>query len=213
MTANLPQLTMGWASPLRVDPPPGLRLTSLLRSSAAAWTSTGRDILPHRDGGDGPVFTPAGERGQVQLGVALEGRFRSWFAERKPPPLAHDAAAEVRTVLERSPESARLIVFAANDFMDDQMLNAVVAAAGTQYLGPLELFMNTLEWSLQDESLLQIRSRAHFNRTLPPMSRDAQRFVEYLNYGLAVAWLLLLAAVHGLRTLLRKRHYRRSLGL
>ena len=213
VTANLPQLTMGWASPLRVDPPPGLRLTSLLRSSAAAWTSTGRDILPHQDGGDGPVFTPAGERGQVQLGVALEGRFRSWFAERKPPPLAHDAAAEVRTVLERSPESARLIVFAANDFMDDQMLNAVVAAAGTQYLGPLELFMNTLEWSLQDESLLQIRSRAHFNRTLPPMSRDAQRFVEYLNYGLAVAWLLLLAAVHGLRTLLRKRHYRRSLGL
>lgn len=213
VTANLPQLTMGWASPISASPPQGLRLTGLLHSSAAAWTSSEREIMPRLNGGDQPVFTPGAERQRLQLGVALEGRFQSWFAERKPPPLANDVAAEVRTVLERSPESARLIVFGSNDFMDDQMLNAVVAAAGTQYLSPLELFMNTLEWSLQDESLLQIRSRAHFNRTLPPMSRQAQRFVEYLNYGLAVAWLLLLAAVHGLRTLLRKRYYRRSLGL
>ncbi len=213
VTVNLPQLTMGWASPITADPPPGLRLTSLLRSSAEAWTSTERDILPRQEGGDAPLFTPAAERQRFQLGVAVEGRFNSWFAGRKAPPLAGDSAAGVRTVVERSPESARLIVFASNDFMDDQMLNAVVAAAGTQYLGPLELFMNTLEWSLQDESLLRIRSRAHFNRTLPPMSREAQQFIEYLNYGLAVAWLLLLAGVHWFRAMLRKRYYRRSLAL
>ncbi len=213
VTASLPQVTMGWASPITVDPRGELQLTTLLRSSKEAWASAEREILPRQEGNDKPVFIPGPERQEFVLGVALEGRFTSWFAERKPPPLANDDAAEVRTVLERSPESARLIVLASNDFMDDQMLNAVVAAAGTQYLGPLELFMNTLEWSLQDESLLQIRSRAHFNRTLPPMSREAQQFVEYLNYALAVAWLLLLAAVHGLRTLLRRRYYRRSLGL
>jgi ABC-2 type transport system permease protein len=156
------------------------------------------------------VFTPTSEPQQFQLGVALEGKFNSWFTQRPLPPLANDATSELRTMLERSAESARLIVFASNDFMDDQMLNAVVAAAGTQYLGPLELLMNTLEWSLQDQSLLQIRSRAHFNRTLPPMSRQAQQFLEYLNYGLAILWLLLLAGIHGLRTRLRKRHYRRS---
>lgn len=213
VTANLPQLTMGWASPISVNLPSGLRLGNLLLSSPAAWSSDQREILPRQDGGDRPVFTPAAERQRFQLGVVLEGRFNSWFAERPLPPLASDAAAEVRTVLDRSPESARLIVFASNDFMDDQMLNAVVAAAGTQYLGPLELLMNTLEWSLQDQSLLQIRSRAHFNRTLPPMSRQAQQFVEYLNYGLAIVWLLLLAGLHGLCTLRRKRFYRRSLGL
>ncbi|MFU8763518.1 MAG: Gldg family protein [Haliea sp.] len=213
VTANLPQLTMGWASPISTNPPQGLRLSNLLLSSAQAWSSDQRDILPQQEGGARPVFSATAERQRFQLGVALEGRFNSWFAGRPLPPLANDAAAEVRTVLERSPESARLVVFASNDFMDDQMLNAVVAAAGTQYLGPLELLMNTLEWSLQDQSLLQIRSRAHFNRTLPPMSRQAQQFVEYLNYGLAIILLLLLAGIHGLRTRLRKRHYRRSLGL
>jgi ABC-2 type transport system permease protein len=73
--------------------------------------------------------------------------------------------------------------------------------------------MNTLEWSLQDQSLLSIRNRAHFNRTLPPMSREAQQWIEYLNYGLAVVWLLILAGVHRLRTSLRRRAYRRRLGL
>ena len=213
VTANLPQLTMGWASPISANPPQGLGLSSLLLSSAQAWRSDQRDILPRQEGGARPVFTPTSEPQQFQLGVALEGKFNSWFMQRPLPPLANDATSELRTMLERSAESARLIVFASNDFMDDQMLNAVVAAAGTQYLGPLELLMNTLEWSLQDQSLLQIRSRAHFNRTLPPMSRQAQQFIEYLNYGLAILLLLLLAGIHGLRTRLRKRHYRRSLGL
>ena len=199
--------------PISVSPLQGLRLSTLLLSSPEAWSSDQRDILPRQEGGTRPVFTPTSEPQQFQLGVALEGKFNSWFMQRPLPPLANDATSELRTMLERSAESARLIVFASNDFMDDQMLNAVVAAAGTQYLGPLELLMNTLEWSLQDQSLLQIRSRAHFNRTLPPMSRQAQQFIEYLNYGLAILLLLLLAGIHGLRTRLRTRHYRRSLGL
>ena len=100
-----------------------------------------------------------------------------------------------------------------NDFMDDQILNAEVAATGTRYLGPLELFMNTLDWSLRDDQLLQIRSRAHFNRTLPPMERRAQALIEYFNYGLALLWLGLLAALHQLRRLLQRRYFRKALAL
>ena len=36
------------------------------------------------------------------------------------------------------------------------------------------LLVNTLDWSLQDERLLEIRSRGHFNRTLPSMQREGQ---------------------------------------
>ena len=93
------------------------------------------------------------------------------------------------------------------------MLNSIVAATGTQYLGPLELFMNTLDWALQDDQLLEIRSRAHFNRTLPPMERKAQALIEYFNYGLAVLWLLLLAGTHWLRKFLRRRRYAKGLAL
>jgi ABC-2 type transport system permease protein len=106
-----------------------------------------------------------------------------------------------------------MIVFASNDFMDDQMLNAIITASGTQYLGPLELLMNTLDWALQDDTLLAIRSRAHFNRTLPPMERQKQALIEYTNYGLALLWLGLLAIAYWLRKLARRRHYRKSLAL
>ena len=80
-------------------------------------------------------------------------------------------------MIERSSESARIVLFASNDFLDDQVLNASVTASGTQYLGPLELFTNTLDWALNDDQRVQIRSRAHFNRSLPPMERKAQAFV------------------------------------
>jgi len=110
-------------------------------------------------------------------------------------------------------ESARIILYSSNDFMDDQVLNGVVAAAGNQYLGPIELLMNTLDWALQDDQLLKVRSRAHFNRTLPPMERKAQAIIEYLNYGLAVLWVALLGLVHWLRKISRRRRYARELGL
>ena len=94
--------------------------------------------------------------------------------------------------------------------MDDQILNSVTTASGTQYLGPLELFMNTLDWALKDDELLEIRARAHFNRTLPPMERQAQALIEYFNYGLAVLWLILLAMAHWLGKILRQRPLRQG---
>ncbi len=104
-------------------------------------------------------------------------------------------------------------MYASNDFLDDQVLNAQVAATGTQYLGPLELFLNTVDWAVQDDQLLEIRSRAHFNRTLPPMERQAQAFIEYFNYALAVLWLVLLAILHWLFKMLRRRRYAKGLSL
>ena len=97
--------------------------------------------------------------------------------------------------------------------MDDQILNAQVMASGTQYLGSVELLLNTLDWALQDDELLKIRSRAHFNRTLPPMEPRGQAIIEYLNYGLAALWLTVLALIHWLRKHLRRRRYTRKLGL
>ena len=105
------------------------------------------------------------------------------------------------------------MVFGSNDFMDDQILNAVITGTGTQYLGPIELFLNTLDWALQDEPLLDIRSQGNFNRTLPPMSAQNQSRLEYLNYALAVGWLLLLALGARLVRSLRRRRYARGLGL
>ncbi|MDB4542618.1 Gldg family protein [bacterium] len=231
ITANLPQLTMAWASPVTVARDENRRVTSLLTSSAESWQSASMDIMPSVDASglsnfrmpqpDANGAGASAPAGTADLGFVVEGRFDSWFTNREHPLQSAGGDGDNRdyngpaitSLLQRSPESARIVLYASNDFMDDQILNGEVAATGTQYLGPLELFMNTLDWALQDDQLLQIRSRAHFNRTLPPMERQAQTIIEYLNYGLALLWLALLAIAHWIRKILRRRRYARVLAL
>jgi ABC-2 type transport system permease protein len=229
VTANLPQVTMAWASPISVTPN-NRRTTTLMRSSGNSWLSSSMNIMPSVEGESLSNFNPptqdnnandASPRTASQnLGVVSQGRFESFFAEQDPAvytPSKNGEAAHslpnTQGMLERSPESARIVLYGSNDFMDDQILNSIVLASGTQYLGPLELFMNTLDWALQDEQLLGIRSRSHFNRTLPPMERRAQLIIEYFNYGLALLWLLFLALTNWLRIILRRRHFSKGLPL
>jgi ABC-2 type transport system permease protein len=50
---------------------------------------------------------------------------------------------------------------------------------------------NVVDWSLEDQALLGIRSRGQFARTLAPLTRDAQMAWEYGNYALALGGLAL----------------------
>ena len=80
-------------------------------------------------------------------------------------------------------------------------------AGGSDYLNSLELMANAVDWSLEDEGLLAIRSRSHFNRTLPPMEQGSQMFWEYLNYGIVALSLGLIALVHHRRQRRRKQAF------
>ena len=113
-------------------------------------------------------------------------------------------------VIEKSPESARLIVLGSASFLADQTVRMIGSADGTIYTGSLELMANIVDWAVEgDQSLLGIRGRGHFNRTLDPMSEDQQRVWEYANYALALAGLAVvfvnqLAAPDPERTRLRR---------
>lgn len=213
ITSGLPQLTVGWASPISVEAPKGVNVTTLLSSSAEAWRSDSSDVMPSMDDSGAINLTGAGlPREQAVIATLLQGRFSSAFdavpesasAEEAPAdPLAdvtedtadsEEAPLAPTALISQSPESARLLVVASNDFASDQVLSGVIAAAGTQYYGPLEFFMNAVDWALEDSTLMQIRSRAHFNRTLPPLEQGEQAQIEYGNYAIA---LLLLAAIYG----------------
>jgi ABC-2 type transport system permease protein len=221
ITSNLPQLTMAWASPVSIEQNGARRAITLLRSSPASWLSKDLDVMPSIGPGGMSTFSSGGTTGPRDLGVALSGRFDSWFAGKPNPlrdpdsdrPPDRSSLLGINNTIERSPESARIVVFASNDFLDDQILAAVVAASGTQYLGPLELLVNTLDWSLQNDKLLRIRSRGHFNRTLPPMQGDGQAILEYANYAMAILLLGLIATVHWLQIRNRRRFYASRLSL
>jgi ABC-2 type transport system permease protein len=209
ITSALGQVTLNWASPVTVDKDrnQARKVTRLLSSSPQSWVSDGLDILPdfraHPDDG----FAPSESRGASLLAVAVEGRFDSFF-KGKESPLAKTATAPpgekdnkdakpaaaapaVTSVIERSPESARIILVASNTFATDTVLDLASEGMGTRYTAPLEFLQNAIDWSLEDRGLLAIRSRAQFARTLEPMSSTDQLFWEYLNYALALGGLAL----------------------
>ena len=213
ITGSLPQLTVGWASPLRIEPRDGVTGTVLMSSSERAWRSANTDVMPSIDQAGRSNINGAGEpRQRAAVAALLEGQFQSYFDA--VPELAASAENEENAepeapgvaLISKSPSSARLLVVASNDFASDQVLSGVIAASGTQYFGPLEFLLNAVDWALEDSSLMSIRSRAHFNRTLPPLAQDTQASIEYGNYGAA---LLGLALLFGLWRMWRARRVAR----
>ncbi|MFT7288783.1 MAG: ABC-2 type transport system permease protein [Halieaceae bacterium] len=211
VSSGLPQLTVGWASPIVLDERDSISRTILLSSSAQAWRSDASEVMPSISASGQSSLSGAGEpRERATIGVMLQGEFRSFF-DAVPEPAKNSAQSEGtrsdgqlpgRALVSKSPASARLLVVASNDFASDQVLSGVIAASGTQFFGPLEFLMNGVDWALQDSSLMNIRSRAHFNRTLPPLPQEAQASIEYGNYAAALGALALL---FGLWRLQRRR--------
>ena len=120
---------------------------------------------------------------------------------------ATEDAGVVSSVIERSPESARIILFASNEFLSDRNLQIMGSLSGMVYQGSLEVVQNAVDWTLEDAGLVSIRSRGHFNRTLPPTARDLQIGFEYMNYGFAFAGLALVFIFSYLARKRRRLHY------
>ena len=113
----------------------------------------------------------------------------------------------VSSIIERSSDSARIILISSNSFASDDVLSLASQGQGSLYTRPLEFMQNAVDWSLDDTGLMAIRSRAQFARLLKPMQHGRQLFWEYLNYALALAGLL---GIGFWRRLLRKKkqaHY------
>ena len=225
ITADLSQLNMTWASPIKVDSAKqgGRSITELLHSSPDSWLSGSTDVMPKGVGRRGiSPFQPSGTQQSQLLGVISTGKFDSFFADKQSPLLVKAEHAEeseqdkslelnVSSVIKHSSESARIILFSSNTFLEDQILHMSGAASGNEYVNSQQLIANTVDWSLEDSGLLSIRSRNHFNRTLPPMERDEQLFWEYLNYALAILMVALVGLFQWWRKRARNQYYKELL--
>lgn len=230
ITANIPQATFAWGSPIKIDSDKqqNRKITTLLKSSSLSWLSTSTNVMPILDASGRGQFSPQGAQAPHLLGVINEGRFNSYFSGKQSPLLSNDKKADdkqdqeklttgdkendqdsqiISGVIERSPESARIILFSSNDFLRDQVVQMTSSAKGGEYLATLQLLANSVDWSLEDAGLLSIRSRGHFNRTLPPMEKNTQLFWEYLNYVFAIFLLVVIALIQRQRKKLRQLAY------
>ena len=204
ITASLPQVTLSWPSAINIkEGTKTFSVTELLTTSSESWQSASLDIAPRLNNGQTAPYIPEGIQKSTTIGLIAEGTFTSYFKD-KPSPLSEDkedtSSSEleritINSTLEQSPDSARIILYSSNDFMQDRILEMMAIANKSNYLNSLQLVANTLSWVLEDEGLLSIRSRGNFNQTLPPMTRDEQVFWEYANYLSALALLLLIALI------------------
>lgn len=236
ITASLNQVTLNWASPIDVDTDmnQNRKVIRLLQSSDQAWTTDTLNIQPDFQTHGQLGFAAKEERGRRLLAVAVEGRFQSYFKDKafsliaaeKKKDRSEAASADtadddtkekqkepqlvIDRKIDRSTESARIILFASNNFLSDGILQLASSAMGTQYLNPLDLAKNAVDWSLEDRDLLTIRGRTHFSRTLYPLNRTGQLFFEYFNYALAGLGLLVIFLIRRWMTA-KTRYYHQML--
>jgi ABC-2 type transport system permease protein len=217
ITRDLEQVDMPWVAPIDVGAHrnQGRKVTILLRSSAQSWLSNSTNLTDFD-------VAPTGSLGSHPLAVMLEGQFDSAFKGQPSPLLSSTAAApadpsapgtppaaaptgaSINSVIDHSPASARLILVGSSTMFSDQVLQLLGQALGRTYDKPVQFVQNTVDWSLADQGLMGIRGREQFARTLAPLSRGAQQFWEYLNYGVALGALALVWALH------RRRRARRA---
>ncbi|MDA8165219.1 MAG: Gldg family protein [Desulfobacteraceae bacterium] len=209
IVANLPAVTMNWVSPVVVNPEAASKrkVTTLLQSSPESWLSTSTDIQPDFAHHPRTGFPEGEVRGVHTLAAAMQGSFTSYFNEKNDPRKAARgkgaagkpgetgaAPAEASLPLLRSsPDSARLVVVGSAEFLNDAVIGISQSVGKERYLNSLAFLQNIVDWAMEDEDLLTIRSRSSQARLLAPMSRQAETFWEWLNYGLALLGLALVS--------------------
>ena len=231
-TLGLRQLTLSWAAPLSIDEAKTkeLKVTRLIQSSGNSWASPSTNVVPDFDAHPDLGFEEPQHKGRQLLGVMAEGQFKSFFAG-KPSPLAKDAKPEepkkdgdekahamskpaekatITGVIERSPESARIILIGSGTFLSDDILSLISQVDRTNILrrSASRRTWSTGRWRIA-VCLLSALAAAS-SKTLEPVKAGRQVIWEYFNYALALAGL---ALVYFVRRHLRERSDRRYLDM
>ncbi|OPX18797.1 MAG: hypothetical protein BZ151_12655, partial [Desulfobacca sp. 4484_104] len=93
---------------------------------------------------------------------------------------------ELQQALVKSTDKGRLILVGCNDFMKDDFLDGLMAS----------FFFNSIDWLLQDEGLIGIRSRGLGNRPLKELEPGLQQAVIYADILLVPLLLILAGLLH-----------------
>ena len=198
--SQLESLVLPWASPLEMvkDKTAGIKVTELFKSSKDSWVQKEVfDLSPKED-----YFpAPADLQGRL-MGVALSGRFKSFYAGKKVPAADEEkkpAAAPAQPSHKEplfSPESkeTRLIVVGNSRFITENF--------PAEFDGNRVFFQNIIDWVTVGDALIGIRSRESTDRPLRVISEQAKAAIRFIN----ILGVSILAGLFGLgRFYLRRR--------
>jgi ABC-2 type transport system permease protein len=206
ISANLGAVGIYWGSPITVDEEQvdGLEVLELLRSSERSWTDPDESQAMVLD-----VIPPEETESQL-LGVALSGRFKSYWAGKDSPRRSspdeltsgdepeldtgiEPVTASADVPLEESPET-RLVVIGNAEFVSDFVAQMVISPDTAFFAENLAFMQNLVDWTNLDNDMLGIRSRGATPRRLTATDRGTQVTIETASYASAAVLLFAIAA-------------------
>ena len=206
--SGLPALTLNWPSSLSLDEKKknSGEIVPLLYSSDRSWVSTNTDIQPNFQIYPELGFESPEKFSKSILGASLKGPFSSYYENKQSPLLKEEinqksdkkknqkeVISEFDRVIKTSPDSARLVVIGSGEFVNDTVLNISRNTGRDRYINNLQFIQNLIDWALEDTDLLSIRSRGIYARTLFPLTDMFRNIFEWINYGIIVLSILVMA--------------------
>ncbi len=204
VAVRLSEVTLDWVSPISVDQnkTKDLKVTTLLRSTENAWTTTNTNMQPDFNIYPDTGFPVEGTRGAQTLAVAVEGSFSSFFTGKSSPftttvnaganttPNTQSKTAQNAGFVAKSPDTARLIVVGSSEFLDDTIFNLSTQLGVDTTTGNVQFVQNSAEWFTEDTALSSIRAKTESTRVLAALTDTVQTEWELGNYGFALLALL-----------------------
>ena len=201
ITNQLEAVTLPWTSSLEIVTKEGTTATPLAKTSEFGQSIQGYyNLMPNS-----PI--PDAELQAYTVAAALEGKLKSFYADKEIPPVATaaDAAdaeesetptpaqdAETRTTKTES-EQTQIVVVGTAQFLTQLRPDGV------------NFFLNTVDWLTLGDALIGIRSHAITDRPLRETSEIEKNFIKYL----CTIGIPLLVVIFGLLRYYLKRRAKR----
>lgn len=227
ITAGITQLTLNWPNEILVDKEKNKErtVTPLLNSSKKSWTLNTEEIEPNFILFPKWGFRQTEKKGPFALAYIIEGGFESFFNGKENPFSKKEntenneskdenkekemANGDVVSFISHSPNSSKIIIFASNEFVEDGTLRISASTGGSRFMNSLQIIENTVDWSLEDKTLLSIRGKTNFSETLTTMSKDQKEFYEVLNYSIAMLFLIFSYFIYKIKKASNLNHYKK----
>ena len=202
ITNQLEALTLPWTSSLETVSKENVTATPLAKTSEA-----GRSIQGYYNLMPNAPIPPNAESQVYTVAVALEGKFKSFYAGKEVPPVPTATDAENP---EEDETSVAVPNAAARTTKTESEQTQIVVVGTAQFLTQLRpdgvnFFLNTVDWLTLGDALIGIRSHTITDRPLREVSEIEKNFIKYL----CIVGIPLLVVIFGLLRYFLKRRAKR----
>ena len=201
ITNQLEVLTLPWTSSLEIVSKEGITATSLAKTGESGQSVQGYyNLMPNA-----PL--PSAESQAYTVAATLEGKFKSFYADKEIPPVS-TAGDETSTTDDQTPVPVQDAEARPTKTESEQTQIVVVGTA--QFLTQLRpdgvnFFLNTVDWLTLGDALIGIRSQTITDRPLREVSEIEKNFIKYL----CIVGVPLLVIIFGLLRYFLKRRAKR----